>query len=89
MEKKQCIKYNFLLLLEEFKANPWTGQLTKCWVKCSDNCKKLRQQTTCKHLKQRSQWKDCGGSRICEHNKINSSCKDCGRGHICEHNKRK
>ena len=89
MEKKQCAKCNFFLLLREFKVSLRTGQLTKCCINCLDNCKKLRQQTKCKHGRQRSHRKDCGGSQICEHNKRRSRCKDCGGSQICEHNKRR
>ena len=54
-----------------------------------DNRKQLSQQTKCKHGRQRSQCKDCGGSQICEHNKRRSQCKDCGGSQICEHNKQR
>ena len=54
-----------------------------------DNCKKSRQQTKCKHGRQRSYCKDCGGSQICQHNKIKSRCLFCGGNQICEHNKRR
>ena len=87
MEKKQSITSNFFLLLKEFQVNPRTGQLTKCCVKCLDNCKKSRQQTKCKHGRHRSSCKDCGGSQICGHNKQKSHCKDCGESQISEHKK--
>ena len=89
MEKKQCTKCNFFLLLKEFKVNLHTGQLTNCCVKSLDNCKKLRQQTKCKHGRQRSQCKDCGGSQICEQNNQKSKCKGCCGSQICKHNKQK
>ena len=43
----------------------------------------------CKHRKQRSLCKECGGSSICEHGKIRSTCKECGGGSICLHGKRR
>ena len=64
-----------------------TTQLTKCCVKCLDICKKSRQQTKCKHGRQGSQCKDCGGGHICEHSKQRSRCLFCGGSQICEHNK--
>ena len=64
-----------------------TTQLTKCCVKRLDICKKSRQQTKCKHGRQGSQCKDCGGGHICEHNKQRSRCLFCGGNQICEHNK--
>ena len=48
---------------------------------------KSRQQTKCKHGRQRPYCKDCGGSQICEHNKQGSKCKDCGGSQVCGHNK--
>ena len=86
MEKKQCTKYKHFLFSKSKKK---TSQLTKCCVKCLENYKKSRQQTKCKHGRQRSRCKDCGGSQICEHNKIKSQCKDCGRSGICEHGRQK
>ena len=47
--------------------------------------KKLRQQTKCKHGRDRSRCKDFGRSQSCEHNKMKSRCKDCGGGQICKH----
>ena len=67
--------------------SPHTGQLTKCCVKCLDICKNSRQQTKCKHGRERSKCKDCGGSQICEHYKIKSQCKDCGGSQVYEHGK--
>ena len=45
------------------------------------------QQTKCKHGRQGSQCKDCGGGHICERNKQRSRCPFCGESQICEHNK--
>ena len=70
MDKKQCTKCKNCLLFECFKNNKKTRQLTKFCVKCLDNCKKLSQQTKCRHGRQRSYSRDCGGSQICEHSKI-------------------
>ena len=52
-----------------------------------DICKKSRQQTKCKHERQRPRCKDCNGGHICEHNKRRSECKDCGGSQICVHKK--
>ena len=43
----------------------------------------------CKHKRQRSQCKDCGGSSICEHKRQRFRCKDCGGSSICEHGRRR
>ena len=72
--------------LECFRISKRTAQLTKCCIKCLE---KARQQTKCKHRRQRSQWNDCGGGGICEHNRRRSRCKDCGGSQICEHNERR
>ena len=39
----------------------------------------------CKHERQPSKCKECGGSGLCEHGKRRSRCKECGGGEICEH----
>ena len=70
MEKKQCAKCKHFLLFNCFKISKRTAQLTKCCVKCLENCKKSRQQTKCEHRRQRSQRLSCGGGYICEHKKI-------------------
>ena len=49
--------------------------------------KKSRQQTKCKHGRQGSRCKDCGGCQICENSKQRLHCKDCGGSQVCEHNK--
>ena len=54
-----------------------------------DKHRTLRQQTKCKHGRERSRCKDCDGGQICEHNKIKSRCENCGGGQICEYNKTK
>ena len=87
MEKKQCTKCWQPLSLEFFRISKRTAQSTKCYIKCLDVCKKSRQQTKCKHGRQRSQRKDCRGGHICKYNKRRSECKDCGGSQICEHNK--
>ena len=102
IEKKQCTRCRQPLLLECFRINKRTAQLTKYCAKCLDKsiqqtkCGHNKKRSTCKdcggghicrHIKARSECKDCGGSRICEYNKKRSHCKDCGGGHICEHNK--
>ena len=87
MDKKQCTKCKNCLLFECFKNNKKTRQLTKFCVKCLDNCKKLSQQTKCRHGRQRSYCRDCGGSQICEHSKIKKGCLFCGGSQICKHNK--
>jgi len=43
----------------------------------------------CRHGKQKSFCKECGGSQICEHGKNKSMCKECGGSQICEHGKNK
>ena len=43
----------------------------------------------CEHGRQRSQCKECGGSRICEHGNHRSKCKDCGGSQICEHGRQR
>ena len=87
MEKKQCKKCKHFLLIECFKNNKRTAQLTKYCVKCLDRVKKLRQQTKCEHRRQRSRCKDFGGGEIYEHNKRRPECKDCSGSQICGHNK--
>ena len=82
-------KMQFFLAAQRIQGQSTHRIINKVCVKCLDNCKKSRQQAKCKHGRQKSQCKDCGGSRICERNKIKSSCKDCGGDHICEHNKRR
>ena len=87
MTKKQYTKCKHFLLFECFRINKQTSQLTKCCAKCLDNRKKLRQQTKCKHGRERSYYLFCGGGGICEHNKRRSYCLFCGESQICEHNK--
>ena len=41
----------------------------------------------CKHNRQRSKSKDCGGASICEHSRVRCRCKDFGGASICEHNR--
>ena len=84
METKQCTRCNFFFLLKEFKVNPRTGQLLKYCVK---HLEKSRQETKCKHGRQGSRCKACGGCGICEHNKQRSRSLFYGAGHICEHSK--
>ena len=43
----------------------------------------------CKHGKQKSYCKECGGSGICEHGRQKQSCKECGGSQICEHGRQK
>ena len=43
----------------------------------------------CKHGREKSRCKDCGGSSICEHGRRKRECKDCGGSSICEHGRRK
>ena len=43
----------------------------------------------CRHGRQRSQCKDCGGSGVCEHGRRRSQCKDCGGSGLCEHGRRR
>ena len=43
----------------------------------------------CKHGRQRSTCKECGGSQICEHNRLRSQCKECGGRSICKHNRQR
>ena len=40
---------------------------------------------SCEHGRQRSQCKECGGSKICEHGRRRSQCKECGGSQVCEH----
>jgi hypothetical protein len=42
----------------------------------------------CKHGRQKSICKTCGGSGLCEHSRQKSKCKDCGRGY-CKHGRQK
>ncbi len=39
----------------------------------------------CKHNRQRSHCKECGGGHICKHDRRRSRCRECGGGHICKH----
>ena len=89
IEKKQCTNCRQPLSLECFRISKRTAQSIKCCIKCLDIWKKSRQQTKCKHGRQRPRCKDCGGSQICEHNKQRPQFKDCGSSQICEHNKQK
>ena len=89
IEKKQCTNCRQPLSLECFRISKRTAQSIKCCIKCLDIWKKSRQQTKCKHGRQRPRCKDCGGSQICEHNKLRPQFKDCGSSQICEHNKQK
>ena len=67
-------------------VNKRTAQSTKYCVKCLE---KSRQQTKCKHGRERSKYKYCGEGQICEHKKIKSQCIFCGVSQICEHRKRR
>ena len=51
--------------------------------------KMMYQKSKCEHGRQKSQCKDCGGSRICEHGRQKPTCKDCCGSGICEHNRMK
>ena len=48
-----------------------------------------RQRVRCKHGRERSRCKDCGGSSFCEHGRQRNRCKDCGGSSICEHGRRR
>ena len=89
MESKRCTKCKKNLLLEQFRMNKRTGQLTKQCIKCLVIGKKSKEKHKCSHGKQRSDCKDpiCGGGggAYCQHQKIRSSCKDCGGDGRCEH----
>ena len=90
MESKQCTNCKRTLLLEQFRTNKRTCQVTKQCIKCLDTSKKSKEKRKCIHGKQRSDCKDpiCGGGgAYCQHQKRRSSCKECGGGQICEHNK--
>ena len=69
-------KMQAALIAGVFQDQQKNDKLAKCWAKCLDNRKKLRQQTKCKHGRERSRCKDFGESQSCEHKKIKSSCKD-------------
>ena len=43
----------------------------------------------CKHGRQRSVCKECGGSGLCEHGRVCSVCKECGGSSLCEHGRRR
>ena len=43
----------------------------------------------CKHQRQRSRCKDCGGGGLCEHQRVRSSCRDCGGSSFCEHQRQR
>ena len=43
----------------------------------------------CPHNRQKSRYKECGGSSICEHERRKLICRECGGSFICEHNRRK
>ena len=51
--------------LEYFRINKRTAQLKKYCVRCLDIFKKSRQQTKCKHGRQKPTCHNCGGSYIC------------------------
>jgi len=53
------------------------------------SCDRCRNGSKCKHNRQKSRCKDCGGIGLCEHGRQKSQCKDCGGIGICEHNRRK
>ena len=84
-ESKQCTQCKRTLLLEQFRMNKQTGQVTKLCIKCLDIAKKSEEKNKCSHGKKKSKCKACGGGSICEHQKRRCYCKECGGGSICEH----
>ena len=43
----------------------------------------------CKHGRQRSKCKECGGASICQHGRERNKCKECGGSGICQHGRRR
>ena len=43
----------------------------------------------CKHGKQKSTCRECGGSAFCKHGKHKSTCRECGGSAFCKHGKYK
>ena len=84
-ESKKCTQCKRTLLLEQFRMNKRTGQVTKQCIKCLDIAKKSIEKHKCSHGKKKPWCKECGGSQICKHKKRRCYCKECGGGSICEH----
>ena len=85
-DHKQCIKCKVILSVEMFKINS-KNEYTKNCIKCLEKDREYRKTLRCKHGKNKSVCRECGGSSICEHDKIRTTCKECKGGAICEHNK--
>ena len=51
----------------------------------SQQRKPIRKRYVCKHGRQKSVCKECGGIGICEHGRLKAQCKACGGSAICEH----
>ena len=58
MESKQCTQCKRTLLLEQFKTNKRSSQVTKKCIKCFDIGKKSRETNKSQHGKQRRYCKD-------------------------------
>ena len=84
-ESKICTQCKRTLLLEQFRMNKRTGQVTKQCIKCLDIAKKSIEKHKCSHGKKKPWCKECGGSQICIHLRQRSTCKECGGSQICQH----
>jgi hypothetical protein len=87
-ERIKCNRCKVNLLPSNFSVKR-DNVLYKHCDSCREKTKKYKDKTKCKHNRQRSLCKDCGGSSICEHNKQRSTCKECGGTSICEHNRQR
>ena len=85
-ESKKCTQCKRTLLLEQFRMNKRTGQVTMQCINCLDRAKKSIEKHKCSHGKKKPWCKECGGSQICKHKKRRCYCKECGGASICEHN---
>ena len=88
-ESKKCTQCKRTLLLEQFRMNKRTGQVTKQCIKCLDIAKKNKEKYKCKHQKRKNVCFECGGVSLCEHKIEKRKCKDCAGADVCVHQRYK
>ena len=83
-EEQKCNRCKVMLPICKFSLNNADKYLKQC-DRCRAYVKTYRDTHKCKHDRERSKCKECGGSSICKHDRQRNICKECGGSSICEH----
>ena len=87
LEKKKCNYCKVVLPIYKFSLNRKDEYLKSC-DECRVKQKAEREKSKCKHGRQPTRCKECGGNSICKHGKIQKSrCLECNGSSICKHGK--